>query len=390
MSFHFSGAIPASKSIYNRALLVQSFFPDLKIVGQSSCDDVRAMKLAIVSMIKRLEIDCGEAGTVFRFMGMRVSRESGAFHLKGSKRLMQRPQEELAFILNQLNVNVDFVPDGVLIRSEGWKRPLFPVKIPRARSSQFASGLLLSAWELPFDLEVEVAGTGISEGYWQMSLIMARQLGMEVTVDQDKILIPARQKLQVKSLDVEPDYSSMFSVVAAALIGGDVEIQNVGHQSLQPDYAFFDQLKKMGVPLSVNREGHLKVSAAKQLSPLSASFRQCPDLFPVMAALCGFATGTSRLVEAPQLAHKESHRLHKTQELLKLAGIESVIKNEGLEIHGEGPGFKPHEFVFDPDQDHRMAMAAALFKLREAKVRIQSPEVVKKSFPEFWSVVGLA
>jgi 3-phosphoshikimate 1-carboxyvinyltransferase len=108
-----------------------------------------------------------------------------------------------------------------------------------------------------------------------------------------------------------------------------------------------------------------------------------------MAALCSFANGTSVLKEAPQLALKESNRLKNTQDLLTLAGVDSVVKGEGLVIHGRGMSYVPKDFVFDPDQDHRMAMAAAVFRLRERKIQIQNTDVVRKSFPEFWSVIGL-
>ena len=41
---------------------------------------------------------------------------------------------------------------------------------------------------------------------------------------------------------------------------------------------------------------------------------------------------------------------------------------------------------FDPAQDHRMAMAAALLNLAGANLKILTPEVVDKSFPEFWDL----
>ncbi|MFN7729208.1 MAG: 3-phosphoshikimate 1-carboxyvinyltransferase [Bdellovibrio sp.] len=388
MAFHFQGPLQASKSLMNRALLAQTFSPDLEIDGQSNCDDVRSMKLAVVSLFRKVTIDCGEAGTVFRFMGLRASREVGTFTLKGSARLMKRPHDELAFILNQLGVNIDFITDGVVIQSQGWKKPLSSVKIPRSRSSQFASGLLLSAWDLPFDLEFEFSGPSVSEGYWQMSVHIAQALGMEIRITPAKIKIPAGQKIKAQNINIEPDYSSMFAVVACALIDGTIEIQGVGERSLQPDYIFLDLIKKMGAA-PILQNGVLTVQKAHQLLPIEASFRSCPDLFPVMAALCSFAEGTSVLRDAPQLALKESNRLKNTQDLLMLAGIDSVVKGEGLVVKGRGLSFAPKDFVFEPDQDHRMAMAAAVFRLREHKIQIQNTDVVGKSFPEFWSVIGL-
>ena len=387
--FQFSGEIPASKSLMNRALLVQSFFPALKIMGASTADDVRHMKLAIVAMIRKEEINCGEAGTVLRFMAPRISREKGAHYLKASPRLLSRPQEELALILTQLGTKVDFLEGAILITSEGWKKPLSAIRIPRDRSSQFASGLLLSAWNLPFTLEFDMSGHVVSEGYWQMSLAVAQQLGMELKIDQKKIIVPAQQKVTAGSFAVEPDYSSMFAVVAAALVGGEVRIRNVGESSLQPDFIFLDFLKKMQAPIK-KQVGELIASGPVPLKGIDVSLRSCPDLFPVLAVLCSFANGVSKLREAPQLAHKESNRLKKTHELLRLAGVKCELNSEGISIEGKGSEFVPDAFTFDPDQDHRMAMAASLYMLRQQEIHLLDSAVVKKSYPEYWSVIGLA
>lgn len=387
--FEYTGKIPSSKSMMNRALLVQSFFPSLEVEGHSSCDDVRHMKLAIVNLIRGSIIDCGEAGTVLRFMTARASRMPGTHRLKATPRLMQRPQDELGQILNPLGVEVERSADGLKISGSDWVKPHLPVRIPRDRSSQFASALLLSAWDLPFDLELELSGPAVSEGYWGMTLSMVKRLGMRIEGDRNRILVPAQQKVAASFIDVEPDYSSMFAVVAAALVAGKVRLQGVSPFSLQPDFVFFQFLNRMGVPGRVEG-GEFRAETARSLEPLEASLRECPDLFPVLAALCSFASGNSVLREAPQLAHKESDRLANTHQLLRMAGVDSTVRHDGLMIRGQGPGFQPRPFQFDPDQDHRMAMAAALFKLRTPAIDILNPDVVKKSFPEFWSIVGLS
>lgn len=381
--FRYQGDISSSKSMFNRALLVQSFFPQLKIKGFSNCADVHHMQKAINGLMRKTEIDCGEAGMVFRTMALRASREAGSFALKGTPRLLARPQEELVTILGQLGVKAQLHHSSLEIQGQGWTRPSQPLQIRIDRSSQFASAVLLSAWNLSFDLEFELLGEGVSEGYWEMSLQMARDLGMQIQINGKKILIPTGQILKTDLYEVEPDYSSMFSVVAAALVGGQIEIRNLGKQSLQPDFVFVELLQKMGVDF----QGQAK--QASRLKPLEANLKGSPDLFPVLAALCSFADGKSFLFGASQLVHKESDRLKKTKELLDLAKVPCEIQNDGLVIRGQGMTFQPPSFVFDPDQDHRMAMAAALFHLRQNKIQIRTPQVVEKSFPEFWNIVGI-
>ncbi|MBY0386373.1 3-phosphoshikimate 1-carboxyvinyltransferase, partial [bacterium] len=43
---------------------------------------------------------------------------------------------------------------------------------------------------------------------------------------------------------------------------------------------------------------------------------------------------------------------------------------------------------FDPDQDHRMAMAAQVANLYGARFQILNPHVVDKSYPQFWLHTG--
>ena len=123
---------------------------------------------------------------------------------------------------------------------------------------------------------------------------------------------------------------------------------------------------------------------------VEAHLNSCPDLFPVLAVLCAMARGESVLSGAAQLKIKESDRILKTKELLNLCGYQCEELPDGLKISGESSmqNFaKP--ILFNPDEDHRMAMAAALFKLKGFNINILNPEVVNKSYPNFWKDIGL-
>lgn len=387
MSFSFQGDIPASKSLMNRALLLQSYFPQIQIHGNSNCDDVRHMKSAIVSLIQKKEIHCGEAGTVLRLMGFRCSRETGNFVLSGSPRLLSRPQKDLVFLLEQLSVTCKLLPDQVRIISQGWKKPLTPIRVNREASSQFASALLLNSWGLDFDLVFEMK-TGVSEGYWEMSLAMAQLLGMSVHKENDFYTVPAGQKVNYFNLVMEPDYSSAFALAAAGALFGESKITNATPKSSQPDFIFVKILEQMGA--QVRNDGKtITIKKPKELKAVEVDLKNSPDLFPVLAVLCAFAKGESKLKGAPHLVAKESNRLEKTAELLKKAGLACSIKGQDLVITGNGFEFTPMKFVFDPDQDHRMAMAAGLLKLMGYPVQILSPQVVNKSYPEFWKALGI-
>lgn len=386
--FQFKGSLEASKSLFIRGLLVQSYFPQLKLIGTSTCDDVRAMMIGVASLIRGQVIDCQEAGTVIRFLSLRASREKGKHQLTGSQRLLSRPLDEIPFLLSQLGVSCHVDSSGIEIESQGWKAPVLPVQVRRQNSSQFASSLLLNAWDLPFPLTFHMSGSQVSEGYWEMSVRLATQLGMRIERERDSWVVPPGQKIKVSQLEIEPDYSSMFAVAAAGALLGEATFTNVGETSLQPDFQFFDILRNMGVPVE-GKAPQIRVSRAQEIKAGRFALTETPDLFPVLAVLCCFSSGMSDLVEAPQLAHKESNRLAKTKELLKKAGVRIFNLENGIQVDGAGRNFIPKPFDFDPDQDHRMAMAAGLLKKLEPGIRVRHPEVVGKSFPGFWQALGI-
>lgn len=387
--FSFTGQVPASKSFFNRALIVQSFFPQLQLRGESTCDDVKIMKAAVAALPAGQPIPCGEAGTVIRFMALRASREKGEFLLQGSPRLLARPQTELLRLLPQLGAQIEMRPDGILIRSAGWRPPREILKVRANESSQFLSGLLLSCWNLPFALDFEIEGPRVSNSYWEMTLRFCQGLGMESKVTGNHIQISAGQKPQVPNVVVEPDYSSAFPLAVAGSLWGEARFLKMAVRSLQPDAIFPNLLASCGAKVERLSED-LRFQTQGPLIGRRHHLLETPDLFPVLAVQAAFSQGESQLTGAPQLAAKESNRLMKSFELLKLAGVACEMRGDDLVVQGQGPLFIPTAFDFDPDQDHRMAMAAGLLKLKNSKITIQTPNVVQKSYPEFWQDLGTA
>lgn len=384
----FLGRVPASKSLLNRWLVIRSFEPSLQVTGDSECDDVVKMKSALAALMSgaRDAIDCGSGGTVLRFMAFRASRVPGRHVLTGHRRLFERPQDELVRVLGQLGVQVEINQESLIIDGDGWRPQGDTILVPANRSSQFLTGLLINAWDLPFDLFVSPIGLGLSQGYWSMSQKVAELAGLRLERWDQDFCVRSGQRVTLGEVSIEPDMSSAFGLAAVAAVDGQVTLLDFPQKSLQPDAVFVDLFEKMGIP--VQRSGdRLKVSKAEHLHSIAFNLRSCPDLFPILAALCALADGESELYGAPQLVFKESDRIAKTEELIQKIGRRTERKPDGLRIYGERrpPG---DAWVFDPDFDHRLAMAAAVLVKAGYPIEISHPEVVDKSFPEFWRAIG--
>ncbi len=382
-TFEFKGEIDSSKSYFNRALILSHYKPSLKIMGRSNSLDVIHMKSAIESLSPEMNI--GEGGTTLRFLSFLVSRKPGTWKLKGSPRLFSRPQSDLKEILNQLSVKVQFSEDSVLIESKGWQE-VKNLSLDLSKSSQFASGVILNSWKLPFDLNLTLSEKKVSDGYLEMTLDLVQKAGMKIIRDKNLVRIPANQEIKADSITVEPDLSSAFVVASLAAGRGHCEIRNFPFESLQPDLYFVELFEKMNVPVE-KLSSILKVNRVTDMRPIKISLRNAPDLFPVLCVLLTKAKGQSQIFDTPQLVHKESNRLEKIAELLGLMKVPFELQKDGIIINSSG--YHHHQFFeFDPDQDHRLAFAGALAKSFGYRMRIKNPTVVDKSFPGFWSLIG--
>ena len=247
--FNFIGALPASKSLMNRALIVKSFFPELTILGESLSDDVMLMSKACEHLLGNQPFDCGHAGTVLRFLALRLSRIPGEHKLIGSSRLFSRPQEELIIVLRQLGCDVALGKNELLIHSNGWQLSGDGLHVNTHRSSQFLSAIFLNSWRLERPLHIAVEGRVVSESYLKMTIQLLLSLGMNIEkVDRDYIVMPSKQ-LAKSELMIEPDMSSAFAVASVAVISGQACIRGQFKNSLQPEAHFYPILQKMGVKL---------------------------------------------------------------------------------------------------------------------------------------------
>jgi 3-phosphoshikimate 1-carboxyvinyltransferase len=277
----------------------------------------------------------------------------------------------------------------MVIRSDGWNVPSKGISIDQSVSSQFASALALSAWKLPVPLIVRGHGKVVSESYFAMTQQLLSRAGMEIRYEEPgSFTVPAGSSVRSGQIVAEIDVSSAFAIAAFAALKGKAVFQRWPSDSLQPDAIFTSLLSRMGCRVIVS-SGTLEVSSPEdRLVSIEHDLRNAPDLFPVLATLCALAKGKSRLFGAPHLKHKESDRREKTRELIQGLGRACNPIEGGLEIHGRPPedGIPSKKVRYDTDHDHRLAFAAALAKRAGLNIDILHPEVVSKSFPEFWAL----
>jgi 3-phosphoshikimate 1-carboxyvinyltransferase len=245
---------------------------------------------------------------------------------------------------------------------------------------------------------VEVEGGLISKPYVEMTLNTMRLFG--VTVDHCELrtfVVGAGQRYRSPGeIFVEGDASSASYFLAAGVIsglrgGGPVRVEGVGRDSIQGDVRFTEVLEEMGGRITIGKnwiEATAGPDAVKRgkLRPLDADLNHIPDAAMTGAVTALFAEGTSTLRNIGSWRVKETDRLAAMANELRKLG---AIVEEGSDYLRITPPQRitPHAEI-DTYDDHRIAMSFALATLGGVSVRINEPDCVRKTFPEFFDVLG--
>jgi 3-phosphoshikimate 1-carboxyvinyltransferase len=356
---------------------------------------------ALVAQPQAAELDCGNAGTLFRFLVALTATLPGRWRIDGSPRLRQRPIAPLVEALRALGATIDFEErDGcapLVVR--GGTLAGGSVRLDASESSQYLSALLLAGQRAAAPIEIEVERL-VSAPYVELTAELLAAHGGTVERPAEGRFVTRPSALAGGAIAIEPDLSAAaYPAAAAALTGGEIALVGVSMTSKQGDRRFLELLERMGA--TVEQVGPdvrvvAPVSGESSLRAVDADLVDIPDQVPTLAALAPFAAGTTRITNVAHLRHKESDRLTAMTTELRRAGAEVVESADALEIPGvwsarepPGPSIPDWRVEIDPHGDHRIAMAMALVGLRRPNLSIRDPRVVAKSWPDFWRELEL-
>ena len=327
------------------------------------------------------DLHCGESGTTLRFMAAVCALVDGGCRLTGGKSLSTRPVGPLLDALNQLGVKCTshggFPP--VTITSNGRIKG-GEARIPGDISSQFVSALLAVAPLADSPVEISLTTQLESRPYVAMTMDAMRAFGVAVwdTPDMRRLTTPLGP-YRASAVEVEGDWSSAAYVLAAGALTGGTKLRGLNQASSQADRAIIGILSRMGADVSTN--GNTVRVSRSPLRGISADLSDCPDLFPVVSALCAAAEGDSTLTSLKRLRLKESDRVAAMAEGLTRMGIKVRCDSDSTRITGGAP----RGAEVDPWGDHRIAMSLAVLALAaEGETKISDAGCVSKSYPGFW------
>lgn len=398
--------LPASKSESNRALMIAAyggFAPDFRNLSDSGDTMVLAEALESMSFqhgaVRGMEsmlskaihktqqgasiIDIADCGTAARFMTTYLACHEGDWLLTGTERMKRRPIKPLVDALRILGADIQYVEDeGFLpLHIKGNQISGGEVAVDMSQSSQFASSLLLAAPMWPEGLELDLQGELHSLPYLDMTIAMMCHFLAQVERQGRKVVVKPKP-YEKQPFAIEPDWTAASYWYEMAVFSEECEIKLHGLSgpstlrqaqcsrtaTLQGDAIIAEWMKSFGVCTTAIDDGLLLTKMPFERRPVSFDFTNCPDLYPTMAATCAGLKVGAVFTGLDNLVLKESDRV-------------AVMQTELAKLDQAPLRFCAHN-------DHRIVMALAPLSLLVGNLSFDHPEVVEKSYPNFWKEVA--
>jgi 3-phosphoshikimate 1-carboxyvinyltransferase len=327
------------------------------------------------------DIDCGQAGTVMRFVSPLAGLARGDVHLTADASALHRPMGELIHALRDIGVDID---DGgrwslpFTVRGHGHIRG-GEVRIDASRSSQFVSGLLLAAPR--FDVGLHLIHTGSrlpSVPHIDMTVEALSHRGVHVERPAPNEWVVPATALRAKDIAIEPDLSNAAPFLAAAMVaGGSVTVTGWPAHSTQPGAMLNDLLHSAGA--RVSRRGGALTVTGHGIRAFDIDLSAAGELAPTIVGLAAFADGECTLTGIGHI------RLHETDRIRALVDGINALGGDAEELP-DGIRIRPrplHGGLWRSHHDHRMATTGALLGLAVPGIEIDDLSVTAKTLPQF-------
>ncbi|MDE6095670.1 MAG: 3-phosphoshikimate 1-carboxyvinyltransferase [Muribaculaceae bacterium] len=397
---HHAIHLPVSKSIGARYLVASFFAGTLQDCPEfTDCDDLKVIQKALLSILNKdilpgaetINLDIHASGTAFRFVtAVAASVPGRSFVVTGTPRLCARPMSPLLDVLRKAGAGIEGIGENgtgpYMVKGANLKGGDFEIR--GDVSSQFISALMLAAPSWENGMRLRFTTPLVSRPYAEMTAEVMRKFGIEVCLSEDRVEVKQGVYTAPAGFKVEADWSAAgFFYEAAAFKLTQVNIAGLvsPEESLQGDAATAKFFEKLGVVSRFGEEGARIMRFEELPDYLEADLTDNPDLAPAFAVACVLNASRFKFTGVRNLRLKECDRLAAIQTEFKKLGYPIHVEDDSIEWEGYASPSPVDKPVIETYDDHRIAMAFAIAALRMPEMRIKCPEVVNKSFEDFWN-----
>lgn len=386
-SIKTSVRLPASKSISNRALIINAlgkgtFTPS----NLSDCDDTRVMVKALTDGSKMIDILA--AGTAMRFLTAYLSVTPGERTITGTARMQQRPIRILVNALRELGADVEYTGNEGFppLRIKGTELSQNEIMLEGNVSSQYISALLMIGPALKNGLTLQLSGEIISRPYIDLTLQLMKDFGAQASWISPNSIAVAPQLYKSIPFTIESDWSaaSYWYQMAALSEDPEIELEGLFENSYQGDSRGAEVFAQLGIQTEFTQQGIKLIKKGELPEKLEEDFIDIPDLAQTFVVTCALLNIPFRFTGLQSLRIKETDRISALRTELKKLGY-LIEEENGSVMMWNGERCEPEVVpVIQTYEDHRMAMAFAPASLHFPNLQIAEPQVVSKSYPGYW------
>jgi 3-phosphoshikimate 1-carboxyvinyltransferase len=379
--------LPSSKSICNRALIIRALAQShAPIENLSDCDDTRVMVKALQEM--KPVIDIMAAGTAMRFLTAYLSVTEGSHLITGTERMKQRPIRILVDALRSLGAQIEYAGNEGFppLKITGTELTQSEISLPGNVSSQYISALLMIGPVLKKGLRLTLTGEIISRPYIDLTLQLMNRNGADAGWTGPNILEVKPQPYQPTPYYIESDWSaaSYWYAFAALTPQATLRLPDLYQDSLQGDARVAELFSRLGVSTTYHEKYVELTRTSACVEELTNDFTNQPDLAQTFVVTCALLGIRFRFSGLQSLKIKETDRMAALIKEMKKLGY--LLREEaGSVLIWDGERCEPDACpAIDTYEDHRMAMAFAPACFKFKGLQINEPQVVSKSYPDFW------
>ena len=304
------------------------------------------------------ELDCNESGSTLRFLIPFGFLNNNHLIFKGSKRLLERPQDVYETLAKENNFL--FKNDGKQLEVSGNLKAK-EYSVLGNISSQFITGLIFALSTLKEKSVINIIPPIESKSYIDLTLLSLNYFGIITEMIENKIEIGECTYKPYKG-SVEGDESNAAFLDAYNLLGGNVKVLGLNRDTLQGDRVYHEYFKLL-------KSGCVALDIA-----------DCPDLGPILMALGSVLNGV-KLLNTKRLKAKECDRGLAMKEELEKMGASVEVKDNKIIVVPSKLNIK--DVSFDSHNDHRVVMALSVVCSLIGGT-IENSEAVSKSYPDYF------
>jgi len=377
--------VPASKSESNRCLILDALAgKGSKLDNLSSSNDTKILIKALSNKRSKV-IDVKDAGTCMRFLTAFYCITGQKITLKGTERMHKRPIGVLVEALRSLGADISYLGKSGYppLEFKGFTQSSNTIFVAGNISSQFISALMMVGPLLSGGLTIHLKGKIISRPYIELTGKLMKRFGVNVTFKGRIIRIPTG-KYKPTKLRIDGDWTGASYWYSLFALSGtsEMSLKGLSHSPIQGDASIKSLMVNYGVKTQKQSEGYILKKIPRK-SSFDFDFVNNPDIAQTLIVLSAALKMKGRFKGLETLRIKETDRINALSVELEKIGVKLIHKSQNSFALQFGGNSVKGRLKITTYEDHRMAMAFAPLCMLWP-LQISQPQVVSKSYPDFW------